>query len=171
MFFYFVTHFVNLNSAPLNDLLFCVFTFHLLCRLWANTDYCNFPFNTSMLSNVVLSKSSFCCFDYFYFFWCMYRVFFCTVYYSYHKQTNTNKQQMHSVCIDINILLYICRSIYKILLIYIVHLLVWIINCTLYCFIIHTGLLRKTCSVIKLYHKTTQKLQISTPAHHAFVEK
>jgi len=62
--FYFVTRFVNLNFALVNDLLFCVFTFLLLCRLWANTHYFNFPFNTSMLSNVVLSKSSFCCFDY-----------------------------------------------------------------------------------------------------------
>jgi len=35
--FYFVTRFVILNSALVNDLLFCVVTFLLLCRLWANT--------------------------------------------------------------------------------------------------------------------------------------
>jgi hypothetical protein len=58
--FYFVMCFVILNSALVNDLLFCVFTFPLLCRLWANTFYFSFPFNTSMLPNVVLSKSSFC---------------------------------------------------------------------------------------------------------------
>jgi len=59
-FFYFVTCFGILNSALVNDCLFCVFTFLLLCRFWANTVRFNFPFNTSMLLNVVLSKSSLC---------------------------------------------------------------------------------------------------------------
>jgi hypothetical protein len=52
--FYFVTRFVILNSALVSDILFCVFTFLLLCRLCANTVYFNFPFNTSMLPDVVL---------------------------------------------------------------------------------------------------------------------
>jgi hypothetical protein len=103
MFFCFVTRFVIFNSALVNDLLFCVFTFLLLCRLWANTVYFNFPFSISMLPDVVLSKSSFCVLigKVLYCFWCMYHEFF-VVYYSY--------RQMHNICIYI---IYAYRGTYK----------------------------------------------------------
>jgi hypothetical protein len=111
----------------------------------------------------VLSKSSFLCFDYYstlYCLWCMYRAFF--VQFIIH----TNKCTIY---VYILLYIYVCRIIYRMLLIYIVHLLVWIIYCTLYCFTIHTGLPHKTCSVIKLDHKTTQKFQISSPTRNDLV--
>ena len=105
--FYFVTCFVILNSALVNDLLFCVFTFFLLCRLWANTVCFNFPFNTSMLPNVVLSKSGFCVLTIEILF-----IFFyvCTIYFVYSLLfIPTNAQYMY---IYINILFFIYVGVF-----------------------------------------------------------